>query len=454
MFIACSGIAANPLEVIRIEIEGYQKTKEYAILRELDFEVGDTLIQEQLTERFERNRTNLLNTALFTEVSFNIREWDTQNNQIVVTISVSEAWYIYVVPIIDLADRNFNVWWRDYNRDFSRLNLGIYAYHINLTGISDRLRIKGQVGFTPKFDIQYQLPYFNKDRSLGAGFNVFWSSNKEIHYITEENRQVFYRDDSQPLLRRFRAMGNLRYRPNLYLSHELETTYFVNTIDEAIALERNPDFFLNSRTRQQYLRLRYRGEYDERDLQLFPMAGVLGGIEITKEGIGNAAGINSLTITPYFEGHQPLTPRMSIGIAGKGQYECIRRKQPFINNQALGYSRDEVRGYEYYVIDGMDYVYGKGSLRYRLISRTLNWKRRMPKAFRDMSVQVYGNLNYDVGYVNEPYYHENNPLANRILHGGGPGVSLVLYHTFAVHLEYSVNHLGEKGLFLHTKTSF
>jgi hypothetical protein len=77
----------------------------------------------------------------------------------------------------------------------------------------------------------------------------------------------------------------------------------------------------------------------------------------------------------------------------------------------------------------------------------------MPKAFKEMPLQPYFNLNYDIGYVNDPFAADN-PLSNHTISGGGPGMCLVLYHTFALHLEYSFNELGENGLFLHTKTSF
>jgi hypothetical protein len=225
-------------------------------------------------------------------------------------------------------------------------------------------------------------------------------------------------------------------------------------VDDLIATQINPDFFLQSRTHQNYIALSYRGIYDKRDLQLFPMKGLFAGVEVTKEGLGTKGEINSLYVSPFVEYHFPISNAVSIGTLFKGQYGLNRDKQPFWNYQGLGYGRDYVRGYELYVINGMDFIYNKTSLKMRLLNKKVDWKRKMPKAFREMPIQLHLTLNYDIGHVNDPFYAVDNPLVNQTISGGGPGLCLILYHTFALHLEYNFNELGENGLFLHTKTSF
>ena len=454
LILAQARILSQTLDVTHIDISGNQRTKEYAILRELDFTVGDTISQEDLANRLERNRANILNTGIFTEATLNIKEWNYDSHQITISVAVKEAWYLYIVPIIELADRNFNVWWQEHNRAFNRLNLGILAHHINFTGVRDRLKVKGQVGYTPKFEMKYILPYFNHAKTIGITASALWSSNREVAYLSEGNKQVFYKDDNVSVFRRLRLQAGLIYRPNIHLTHELEASFYNSRIDPQIALDNNPDFFLSRRTKQTYLGLRYKGEFDNRDLQIFPMKGFLGGLEIIKEGLGAFGDINSLEVYPFLEYHFPITNNISIGAHCKAQYSLIRAKQPFWNYQGLGYGRDYVRGYELYVINGLDYIYGKASLRARLINTHINWKRKLPKAFREMPLQFYVTLNYDIGHVNDPFYNVDNPLVNQTITGGGPGLGLVLYHTFAIQLEYSFNELGGNGLFLHTKTSF
>jgi hypothetical protein len=184
------------------------------------------------------------------------------------------------------------------------------------------------------------------------------------------------------------------------------------------------------------------------------MKGWLGGIEIIKEGLGPDDDMNALSMLPFIEYHVPLSQGISLSVATKVQYGLIRKKQPFWNYQGLGYGRDYIRGYELYVVNGLDYIYGKGSLKARILDSQINWKRIMPRVFREMPYQLYLTMNYDIGYVNDPFYAEGNNLINRSISGGGPGLVVLLYYTFGLHLEYNFNQLGESGVFLHSKTAF
>ena len=42
-------------------------------------------------------------------------------------------------------------------------------------------------------------------------------------------------------------------------------------------------------------------------------------------------------------------------------------------------------------------------------------------------------------------------LNNRMLYTGGMGFDIVSFYDTCIRLEYSINQLGQKGLFLHTK---
>ncbi len=78
----------------------------------------------------------------------------------------------------------------------------------------------------------------------------------------------------------------------------------------------------------------------------------------------------------------------------------------------------------------------------------------MLKGMRIMPVQIYFSVNYDVGYANDPFYAVNNSFTNSWLNGGGLGLNVLLYNTLQIQIEYSVNHLGQKGVFLHSNTAF
>ena len=51
-------------------------------------------------------------------------------NKINFTIDLVERWYIWPYPILEISERNFNVWWDDFQssnyQDFSRFNYGVF----------------------------------------------------------------------------------------------------------------------------------------------------------------------------------------------------------------------------------------------------------------------------------------------------------------------------------------
>ena len=103
----------------------------------------------------------------------------------------------------------------------------------------------------------------------------------------------------------------------------------------------------------------------------------------------------------------------------------------------------------FYIIDGLDMVFLKNSIRFKLIDQELNFKKLMPiKAFRTMPLKLLIALKNDIAYANDPYADESNFLNNRLLWGGTIGLDIVVFYDKVFSLEYSFNHLWEKGLFL------
>ena len=85
------------------------------VLREMLVHEGDTVEQRALYDRMERSRQNLMNTGLFNTVAVVPIYLDQRHAMVEVT--VSERWTIWPSPIFQLADPNFNTWWRAFGRD-------------------------------------------------------------------------------------------------------------------------------------------------------------------------------------------------------------------------------------------------------------------------------------------------------------------------------------------------
>lgn len=128
--------------------------------------------------------------------------------------------------------------------------------------------------------------------------------------------------------------------------------------------------------------------------------------------------------------------------------------QGYFNNRALGDRKDFLNGYELYALDGTDFTYLKTSLKYKWLDININypkfeWLRKA--GIIPVPLQVFLTLNNDTGYVREKFFQATNDLSNVILWGGGVGLDFVIYYDKIFQVQYSVNHLLEKGIFLHYK---
>lgn len=438
-----------------ITIEGIKKTKPIIIHRELTFAVGDSLLQADLGPTLERNTNNLLNLALFTQAVVNISEWDTDKNTVDILVSVKESWYIYLLPIFDLADRNFNVWWTTYNASLSRVNLGARIDWLNFSGRNDKLKAKIQFGFTPKQEIEYRFPYFNRKQSVGMTTGFLHSINKEINYATSDNAQEFVRFGEDVIHERWEGRLGLFYRPNIFMKYDFRLAYQHLSVDNRVITDYNPQYFISGDSVQSVFILGMTFQYDDRDVKIFPERGFLASLNVEKIGLGIGGDEDVLTTEIKFEWNIPQGRRFQHRISAFGKYSITRSQPSFIYYKGLGYSTRFVSGYELYVIDGLDVVLGKYQLAYKLLERKIELGNAMPvPQFKTMPYALYVSLLLETGYAHDPYTGFRNPLADQWLVGGGPAVSLLMYNNFFFQFSYAGNQRGEWGLYIHSRTSF
>lgn len=432
-----------------ISIEGNKTTRDKVILRELKFNVGDTISTNELGDILEQSENLVLNTGVFHKVVINIKNWEGSTNKVHILITVWETWFIYPSPILELVDRNFNVWWTEHNRSLERINFGLDFAHLNFTGRRDKLKFTAKYGYTRKYSMQYRLPFIDKEQKWGIFTDFSFSRNRELNYLTVNNKQEFYKDEERFIRDRFKSELGLTYRPKLLALHTFIVRFWQNRVDDIVATELNPDYFLNSRTLQRYFTLAYHYRYDTRDFHPYPTKGYQFEATIEKDGFGIFGDRDALTLTASYAQYIPLATKWSMGFRTKGKYSVIRSKQPYNDNRALGFGRDFLRGYEFYLMDGLDMAMLKSSVRFRLFKTEMTFGKLVPiKAFRTMPVKAFLSLNNDFGFVNAPFERELNPMHNRLLWGGGIGLDIVLYYDKVIQINYSFNHLWENGLFL------
>ncbi len=452
-------LAQNPLaaqlnthvQVDKITVVGNVKTRTGWVVRELEFAPGDSLPIEKMAEIFDRNSLRLMNTGLFNWAKFNLRNWR-ENNCVDVEITVEESHFWWPIPVFELADRNFNVWWRDFHRDIRRVNFGMNFYHFNLTGRADEATITAQLGYTEKAELLYSLPGINKKKTLGVDFGLLYTRQHEVNFGTRDSRPAFLFDPDNFMLKRFRVSLGLSWRPRLNTWYKFALERHENLISDTLAKDLNPDFFLHGTKSQIHWSAVSTFTRDRRDIRPYPLHGWLGQLELRQNGLFPGDDLHLTRITGELDKYVSFSKKWSFEAIGIARVSLPRRKVPFFNNQALGYFNNFVRGYDYYVADGLDFYLLRTGLHFNLLDKSVNLgKAMLMKEYRLLPVKAYLSLNNDLGYSTDPFYAADNPLSNRLLHGHGIGLDLVIYYTRVLQFEYTFNHLGEGGFYLRFK---
>lgn len=442
--------AQGYIHIDRITVEGNKKTKDEIILRELRFSAGDSIPVRALDTLIRESEQLIMNTSLFNGASISIYPCETcPPNNVIVYVLVEEAWYLYPVPIFELADRNFNVWWVEQNRSLQRINFGSEFAHTNFTGRMDRLKVGAKYGYTHNYSLKYSLPYINKKQTLGISADISYSKNREVNYATDGNKQLFYRDSNDFVYNAFRSVAGVTYRPGLRAFHNFYLGFYQNHLSDFVAGELNPEFFLNGHDTQRYFSFTYEFTYDERDIRPYPLSGRYISLRLEKDGLGIYNDRNSMTLFAYYDQYFPFSQKLSLALKTGGKASLIRTQQPYNDNRAVGFGRNHLHGYEYYIVDGLDMGFVKTNLRFQVMKEELNFGKFVPiNQFRKMPVKLYFSVNSDWGYVNEPFANGNNFLVNQLLWGYGVGLDFVFFYDKVFRIEYSFNHLMEKGIFL------
>ena len=442
--------------ISHIEIEGNKRTKESVILRELNFNPGDTIHAATLKDRLVSNQQLVMNTTLFTEVI--IETEPIEGTTVKAVVKVREFWYIFPLVVFQLADRNFTIWWTEQNRSLDRVNYGLRFFHQNLTGRGDRLRLITQLGFLKLLELAYDLPMVGGNENLGLFADIHFSNQKQVAFVTQESRLQFFGDeDENVLLRRFRVGAGATYRDGIFKYHTAKIFYSSTSIGASIA-ELNPDYFLDGRTSQQHFTLQYDFTIDKRDVKAYPIKGYKLSLSAQKDGFGfSGEDIDVFWTTASYSRFFALgkKEKHTFGAKLQGRYTFNRSEQPYGHISAIGYLPNVLKGYEFFVVDGLDYAYLKTHFRFQFLEKEFKLGKWMfVDQLKFVPLKAYFTINNDFGYVNAPFNQDKSTLSNEFLWGRGVGLDFLFYYDKLVRFEYSFNHLGQSGLFFSFEFAF
>lgn len=437
-------IPPDTIIISRLIITGNNITRSSIIRRELLIHENDTLLSTVFERAAERTRENLMNTNLFNFVTISNQKISETGS--VVIIDLKERWYIMPIPIFELVDRNFNEWVK--SGDWSRVNYGFYLNWDNFRGRNESVKFQFRWGYSQRIGIYYTIPYLNKNQQEGISFGFAYSRNRETNYSVRESKQLLFEDKN---FARKELYGVVKYtqRREFYNTTTVSVDYRYNSINDTLA-RLNPEYLGNGRTSQELVTVAWQFRRDKRDFKVYPLKGYLFDFDAVKNGTGILKNEPDLLyLTSQFKYYRELAPRwysansVKVKLSGKSD-------APYFNQRGFGFGNDFVRGYEYYVIPGQNYILNRNTLKFALLpTRVISLPWTILEKFRTIPYAFYINANIDWGYVRDRQFGAINPLANTFQVGYGIGIDYVTYYNLILRAEYSFNKFGENGIFLH-----
>ncbi len=440
-------LKSSLLTIRDITITGNRITKGYIIEREVPLKKNGRYSISDILKNLPRSRQSLINTGLFIDVSVDFTNWF--NDSLDILVDVKERWYFFPVPYFKPVDRNLNVWINEYNASLSRVNWGLKLIANNVSGRNDKLNIWLITGYSRQVVLNYVAPYFDKTLRNGMGVDFQYSQNKEVNYTTDNNKQIFYKDESDFVTEKLRVGVGYSYRTGYIKRHSVGLSFNVNKINDSV-LALNPEYFGNNNKEVRYPELGYQYQNINVNYIPYPLRGFQWEISFLKRGISKNMNLweFSAKAGKYWE----LFPKYYFSWRGKTTLK-LPFDQPYFNQQMMGYGDMVMRGLEYYVVDGVVGALSKQTL-YREI-----WSPKLKTGLKSRSYGVipfkfYIKVFGDLGYVYNDDQPGNNLLNNRLLYTGGTGLDMLSIYDLNLSLEYSFNQLGESGLFLQARLGF
>jgi len=438
--------------ISEIEITGNEKTKDYVILRELTFKKNEYVAPDKLLELTEQSKINLLKTPLFNDVSINYEISDSVNVEI--TVKVEERWYLWPQAAVYYVDRNFSNWLKD--KDFSRIDAALGLEKYNVRGRNEKLKLYVLFGYDEELIFKYDNFYFDKKRKHSGALFLKQLRRKETTCAIENDRVKRIKLTDNYALKSCNITFKYSFRKDILNIHSYYLGFEHRSVADSLLLC-NPHYFTGSGNSASYMFLKYIFLNDKRDSRIFPLTGHNIKITATKNGlfIFPESEINSLKLKGEFSKYMRINKNLYF--AGNLTFQkTTGKKNPFFLNTALGYSSN-VRGYEYYAINGTDFFLLKNTLNFKLLSkRTFHIKFLPWDKINKPYIKIYADIFIDAAYVKNAdiLYNEQNYLTNKYLYGTGAGINILTYYDWLFRIDFSVNRQKERGIFLHFEAPF
>lgn len=434
-----------------IAIYGNKKTKEKIILRELEFQLGDTIDKSKIQQLLEKSKHNLDKTSLFNYVTITYQPKEDYNS-FLVNIAVEERWYIW--PQIDVAPHNGNLneWLRD--PDFGKIDYSFGIRRYNFRGCKESVFFNIRRGFNNITQIGYNDIAIEKSRKNLLSFMVQMHKRKSgILKIYDNKAKYIDFEGVDKAFKEYRYELIYTYRPKINVKNNISVSYTDATIHDSVAFY-NPDYFGGGKTQIKSVNLSYTFQFDDRNSSYYPLDGEYLRVSMWKGGLFSDdidiyKGAFDMRI------YRELCPRMYFASQVYGSFS--NDLTPFHFRETIGANPNVVPGYEKRQISATRLGYIQTSYKFEVLKThilEIKWLN-IPK-FNKIHYALYFNFFANCGFASADASDADdlNKMNGAFLGAIGAGVDLVTYYDRVFSVYYAKNIQGDGYVGIGVKAAF
>ncbi|NBC82168.1 MAG: BamA/TamA family outer membrane protein [Bacteroidetes bacterium] len=455
LFVLISGTYTQPVNgpymvIDSILVSGNNKTVDAIIKRELTFKPGDTIALKKLTSILSENKDNLLKTSLFNYVTITLA--NVRQNRGSFKIIVEERWYLWPELYFAHADRNLSNFIK--SADWSRIKYGAGLTHYNFRGRKEKFGFLFISGFVNRYALTYRNFYLDKKLQHSLSAELFYDTPKKLVYDVEQNEELVLKAEDILIVKK-EGYLDYNYRQNLYTSHNFRIGYLDYNISDTI-LSLNPDYLETGLVDAKFPTISYAFTWDKRNSVFYPTSGFHTLSRAKHVGLINNE-------TNFWQFNQELSfykqlfnfP-LFIGTLNKAKLTTTDKRPLFMYDE-IGY-RDNLRGFEYYVVNGKYALMTFNTIKYRLFKTRIVELDYIPiPSINKVHFTPYLNIFFDAGYVGRDALYnrsDTNLLVDELLTGMGIGIDVVTYYDRVLSVYYSYNSINEGGFYISISSGY
>lgn len=434
-----------------IVIYGNKKTKDKIILRELEFQRGDTIDKAKIQQLIEKSKQNLDKTSLFNYVTLTYQPMD-DSNSFLMNIAVEERWYIWPEVSIAPHNGNLNEWLRD--PDFGKIDYSFGIKKYNFRGCKESVYFDIRRGFNNITQIGYNDIAIEKSRKNLLSFMVQIHKRKSgVLKIYDNKAKYIDFEGINKAFNEYKYEMIYTYRPKINIKNNFTVSYTDAQIHDSVAFY-NPDYFGDGKTRIKSVNLSYTFQFDNRNSSYYPLDGEFFRIIAWKGGLfSNDIDIYKGVLDMRI--YREICPRMYFASQAYGV--IFNDLTPFHFRETIGAKPNVVPGYENRQISAKRLGYIQTSYKFEIL-KTHIWeiKRLNVPKFNKIHYALYFNFFANCGYASAEASDADdlNRMNGAFLGAIGAEIDFVTYYDRVLTVYYTKNIQGDGYVGIGIKTAF